>query len=147
MERKIIEIMPEHSCGSCTACCEGWLSGEAHGVAFFRGRPCNFVTDTGCSIYAERPEDPCKTFSCEWLNTKTMPMWMRPDKAKVILIRRQIDGTEYVVMREAGEKVDSAVLSWVLQAYIANGTNVAYEVNGGMNYFGTREFVEKVSKL
>jgi hypothetical protein len=145
LNKKIIEILPEHSCGNCTACCDGWLSGEAHGIPFYSGRKCNFVSENGCVIYSERPNDPCKTFHCEWLLNKAMPEWMRPDKSKVILVNKEINGIKYLRMTEVGEKVDSSILSWVLQACLPNNVNLLYEIDKGPNYFGSQEFINAMS--
>lgn len=145
MDKKIINILPEHNCGTCTACCDGWLHGKAHGIPFYRGRKCNFVTDDGCSIYSERPDDPCKKFNCEWLSNKAMPLWMRPDKSKVILVNKEFKGLKYLEMLETGQKVDSSILSWVLQICLNNNVNIAYEVGGGINYFGSTEFINAIS--
>ncbi|GIR72393.1 MAG: hypothetical protein CM15mP74_36440 [Halieaceae bacterium] len=32
------------------------------------GKACRHRTETGCGIYADRPENPCKIFQCGWLN-------------------------------------------------------------------------------
>ena len=32
------------------------------------GKACKHRTETGCGIYADRPENPCKIFQCGWLN-------------------------------------------------------------------------------
>jgi hypothetical protein len=145
MDRKIINILPEHSCGECTACCDGWLHGSAHGIQFYRGRKCSFVSDVGCSIYDERPDNPCKSFACDWLLNKMMPLWMRPDKSKVILVNREINNIKYIEMMEAGQKVDSSILSWVLQTYLHNNVNILYQVDGGINYLGSQEFINAIS--
>lgn len=47
----------------------------------------NFEPDCGCLIYGHRPTV-CRTFKCEWLNGEG-PDDMRPDKSKVVLVRRQ----------------------------------------------------------
>lgn len=145
MDKKIIDILPEHSCGECTACCDGWLYGQAHGISFYKGRKCAFVNDSGCSIYSERPDNPCKSFACDWLLNKTMPSWMRPDKSKVILVNREINNIKYIEMMEAGQKVDSSILSWVLQTYLHNQINILYYVDGGINYFGSQDFLNAIS--
>lgn len=77
-------------CNGCTACCEGWLSGEAHGHYFQPGRPCHFKCEGGCSIYEKRPENPCKTFICEWLVNPELPEWMKPSVSKVITMKKNM---------------------------------------------------------
>ena len=51
------------------------------------GNPCRHCTGEGCAIYAHRPEEPCRKFSCGWLlENSPLPEDMRPDKAGVIVI-------------------------------------------------------------
>ena len=40
----------KRSCDGCTACCEGWLMGEAYGNKFYSGCPCYYKSENGCSI-------------------------------------------------------------------------------------------------
>lgn len=119
------------TCDGCTKCCEGYLSGTANGYDFHPGKPCFFVTNNGCSIYEERPEDPCKKFSCVWREHNFLPMWMRPDLSKVIVVVRQFDDGEWVEVVEAGQKIDSTVLSWLLIWAANEKQNIRYQVDGG----------------
>ncbi len=53
----------KRSCGSCTACCEGWLVINTEAVNAYPGHPCNQVNSgKGCKIYETRPCDPCRNF-------------------------------------------------------------------------------------
>lgn len=77
--------MTHRQCGSCTACCEGWVKSETIGM--YPGQPCKHCTESGCAIYATRPRNPCRTFVCGWLKTDSpLPEHMRPDKAGVIVL-------------------------------------------------------------
>lgn len=136
------EEFAPRKCGECTACCEGWLEGEALGHKFYRGRPCHFLGDGCCSIYSVRPEDPCKSYKCMWLTSNAIPNWMRPDKCGVILTQRSEKGIPYVHATETDRKMDSAVLSWVIQACFNNGWNLRYTIDHGNNYLGSKEFAE-----
>jgi hypothetical protein len=65
-------------CGTCTACCEGWLSSRL--LQMRPGQPCVHCTREGCAIYEDRPENPCVTFNCAWLQfPEKYPDDMRPD--------------------------------------------------------------------
>jgi Fe-S-cluster containining protein len=49
---------------------------------------CQHVCETGCAIYADRPE-PCRTFRCQWLRgvlevDGTVDLELRPDSCGVI---------------------------------------------------------------
>ena len=58
----------KRECGTCTKCCEGWLTGEALGHNFYPGKPCHFLAvNKGCTVYAKRPKDPCSSYKCAWL--------------------------------------------------------------------------------
>lgn len=59
------EYIPPRSCGDCTGCCQGHLSGESYGHKFYPGRPCFYLKKV-CSIYEYRP-DGCKNYYCAWV--------------------------------------------------------------------------------
>ena len=76
--------MPLRPCGDCTACCEGWLF--SHTLDLKPGKPCQNCTKSGCAIYAERPQDPCRDFTCAWVHPESgLPDDMRPDRCGAIV--------------------------------------------------------------
>lgn len=86
-------------CGECTACCEGWVASKS--LDMFAGRPCQHCRSSGCNIYEERPQDPCRTFRCGWLdNESEFPDDMRPDLAGVIVLNSR-PWYEWDVLRAA----------------------------------------------
>lgn len=131
---------PDRSCDGCTKCCEGWLHGEAYGHKFWRGRQCHYVCNKKCSIYKNRPNDPCKTFKCQWLINKNVPQWMKPDQVNAILVSRKKGNFEYLEIVEAGEKLKSEVLSWAIMYALQNKINLFYTINGGPNRIGNEDF-------
>ena len=138
--------MPEireqpRSCGSCAKCCEGWLHGSAYEKGFWRGRPCHYLTAGKCSIYGQHPDDPCKTFRCEWLANDNIPGWMKPDDVNAILVRRRKDNEDYIEITEAGEKLRSEVLSWAVMYCLGRKLNLYYSIDGGPNRIGSPEFL------
>jgi hypothetical protein len=133
-EKAVAIPTPQRTCDSCTKCCQGHLSGVAYGHSFQPGKPCFFVAEKGCSIYADRPDSPCKSFKCEWLANDSLPMWMRPDLSKVIVLNRKYDDGEWVEVSEAGQKLDAAVLSWMVIWAANNKKNLRYQVDGGWNW-------------
>ena len=143
---KTIPIVTENrSCGDCTLCCEGWLVNSAHGYDMWPGRKCQFVSlSKGCTIYDQRPET-CQKYECQWLFDKRVPEWMKPSISGVILKEKDYNGVKYLEVVEAGRKIDSEVLTWVFNALVTQQfENVKYQVNGGWNYFGTKEFFDVV---
>lgn len=135
--------MSKRSCGDCTKCCEGWLSGEALGHKFYLGRPCHFLAiGKGCTIYAKRPKEPCQTYKCGWLQSEDIPEWMKPSEINAIIDFCNINEIPYLRVKEAGEVLSSKVLTWIIQYALRNKLNLYWEVNGGANYSGSPEFLE-----
>jgi len=66
-------------------------------------------------------------------------MWFRPDLSKVIVLNRQFDGGIWVEVLEAGQKMDSSVLSWILIWAVNNKKNIRYQVDGGWNWIRNSE--------
>lgn len=153
-KKKSIPIVEEKSttptinrtCGSCTACCEGWLSGEAYGHKFFHGMPCFYKNNTGCSIYENRPDHPCKTYKCAWLcYPETFPEWMKPSESKVLMNVSEHSGHLFLNLIEMGQKMDSKVLSWTIMQYLqGNLPNLRWQVDGVWYTLGSKEFVKSV---
>lgn len=139
--------MDKRLCGSCTKCCEGYLSGEAQGKKFYPGKPCHFIAiGKGCSIYAKRPVDPCVTYKCSWLTNLDVPEWMKPDDVNAILDEREVQGMRYLNLREAGTPMKARVLSWFFQHILETGKNAVWQVDGGLNWVGSPEFNSQMEK-
>ena len=131
----------ERACDDCDTCCHGYLKGEAYGKPFNKGVPCFFLKK-GCSIYEDRPKL-CKDYKCSWLSEDFLPMWMRPDLSKVIVSKHTAkNGIEYYSVVEAGEPIKSYILNYIFTWAVNNKANLYYEVSGGMNKFGSKEFLE-----
>jgi hypothetical protein len=136
-----MEKSNKRECGNCTKCCEGWLSGQALGHKFYGGRPCHFIsTGKGCTVYAQRPKDPCMVFKCEWLNNSNIPEWFKPNEINAIVKISQVNGIEYLSVIEAGIFLQSKVLSWLIQYALTNELNFAWQVEGEFNWLGSEEF-------
>lgn len=131
----------QRTCDGCTECCKGWLPGDALGQTFYRGKPCFYLAESKCSVYEDRPADPCKSYTCEWLATNDLPMWMRPDLSHVIVTKRIKDGIEFYDLIETDRQIDSAVLSWFFLWTLNGQRNLMYQVKGGVNRIGSPEFL------
>ena len=134
-------------CKGCSACCEGWLFGEAHGHYFQAGRPCHFKCETGCSIYEKRPESPCKTYNCAWLEDENIPEWMKPNLSGVIITKRQWKNGDYLEIHETGKKIDAVVLNWLFLYHYTTDIPIRVQVSGGWTNYGTKEFLQEVSGI
>ena len=100
-------------CGACTACCEGWLPDKD--LDMYAGKPCKHRVSGGCSIYSERPENPCKIFRCAWLEEESVfPDEMRPDLCGAIVLTARY-WREWNVMRATpvGSQIPSETLEWL----------------------------------
>jgi len=137
----------KRECGDCTACCQGWLSGVVNDREFYPGMPCHFKGCNGCSIYEDRPESPCKTYSCEWLKNDNVPEWMKPSESGVIITTKDWthpDGSKQVFLEilEMGKKIDSTVLNWLFRTYLRTQVPMKIQIGGGYNWYVTNEFFE-----
>lgn len=103
----------QRDCGACTACCEGWLASKEPEMS--PGSPCVHRCESGCSIYEERPEKPCRVFRCGWLACPDQfPENMRPDLIRTIILHdRPWHGWETVALVPAGEQVPDNILRWM----------------------------------
>lgn len=143
----------KRECGECTACCEGWLSGTAHGSRFYPNSPCHYLDGcNGCSIYKDRPEI-CQQFECLWKQTNQIPGWLKPSRCGAILYQRSYydkDGKygepgetiRWWSMVECGKQLDSAVLAWTIHQTKHAGINLHYTVNRQNYYLGDDNFMK-----
>ena len=133
----------ERSCGTCTKCCDGYLSGEVQGISFFPGKPCHFVdVNSGCSIYEDRPENPCKSFKCQWLVDPNFPEWAKPNLINAIFNAHHIGEHFYYSLMEAGEKLDAKILSWAITYMTINKFNFSWSYEGIFSAIGSEEFMK-----
>jgi hypothetical protein len=133
---------PERRCGECNRCCEGWLRGSVYGHEFSPGTPCFFMEKT-CTIYADRPIDPCRNYRCAWLAEDIFPMWMKPHLSNLIITKRNDDRTRlpYYVVDVAGAAVDPRAVNWLETWSAKSGENVEFHLNGDVRRVGAPDFV------
>jgi hypothetical protein len=137
----------KRECGDCSECCNGWLWGAAHGKQFYSGKPCHFVGPKGCTIYDDRPHNPCVIFRCGWLDDHdAFPEWMKPSLSKVIAQKLKTkSGIEFYKVWECGQKIDSIVLNNLILYSLQNGVNMNIQVGGGWASYGTREYLNELN--
>lgn len=143
------KIIPVQSlnrvCGECTKCCEGYLKGEVYGHKFYDGVSCHFLGNGKCTIYTNRPENPCKNYKCYWLENLDIPEYMRPDKSNVLMTFRNNCNFEYVQVLEVGSTMDSTTLAHIIQYFLPKNINIECRVNGNYYYFGSIDFIKMAS--
>lgn len=109
----MLKLVPVHrTCGSCTACCDGHLTGEAYGQKFYPGKKCAFISASGCSIYDMRPHNPCKTFLCAYKNQHSLPEWTRPDLSNVIFLQQTFEGIAHLHGSDTGKPPVPELFDW-----------------------------------
>ena len=136
---------PKRACGECTACCDGWLTGNIRGHEIEPGVPCPFRGPGGCTIYEDRPVDPCRGFVCGWLRAESpFPDAFRPDRLGVILVPlRWRDRLAYVLV-PAGRDPDAALLEWMRRFSVATGAPYLFNVAGRWRGYGSPEFQKDI---
>jgi len=145
--------MSERICGPCTACCEGWLHSKK--LEMRPGHPCRHLKEQGCSIYPDRPEEPCVRFVCGWLqDAETYPDEMRPDRSGVIMLTdRKWHNWPVIRAVPAGRSVPEETREFLRQLAAQKQVPVIFyerlETDGEftgrkMFAFGSRRFAEAV---
>ena len=144
----VIAIAPALSrkCGECTACCDGWVVGVIEGHEMKPGQPCHFRGDGGCTIYARRPQYPCREFVCGWLQPGSpFPDDFRPDRLGVMVIQMRWRGRDAYLLRSAGRDPDEQLLDWMRAFSIRSQRPFFYEIQGERFGFGSPEFQAEMS--
>lgn len=138
-----LATIPVRRCGECAKCCEGWLSGVVYGHAFSPGRPCFFLEKV-CSIYPDRPNDPCRTYRCSWLAEEIFPMWMKPSLVNVIITKRTDEKSKlpYYIADQTGDTFDGRASRWLVDWATQTKANLELRLNGEVKRLGAPEFVD-----
>jgi hypothetical protein len=136
------------SCGSCTACCDGWLQIEVRGHQVRPGQPCPFSVAHQCSIYSERPQHPCREFVCGWLvGSSPLPEWMRPDKSNMIMLAANFfwRGLPVDVVVSAGDRPKKKALDWLKNFSALKKRLLIYQIAEDWFAFGPPAFQAEIS--
>jgi hypothetical protein len=135
-------VQPEQrQCGSCTACCDGWVKGEIFGHAMMPGQPCHFRGEGCCTIYERRPQNPCRSFICAWLQPGSpFPEEFQPNRLGVLIIPARWRGEIAYILSSAGRDPDESLLAWMRELSYRTGRPFFYEQHGERFGFGPAEF-------
>lgn len=132
---------PPRQCGECTRCCDGWVEGEVRGHRMHPGQACHFVARGACSIYAERPHRPCRSFVCAWLMPDSpLPEPFRPDRIGVIVVPTRWRSAPAFILVSAGNDPGAEVLDWMRAHSETSRTPFFYQRDGERFGFGPLEF-------
>jgi hypothetical protein len=132
-------------CGSCTACCDGWVVGTIYGHEMKPGTPCHFRGEGCCTIYEERPLEPCRNFVCGWLAPGSpFPEEFRPDRLGVMIVPTRWRGRPAYILGAAGRDPDQRLLDWMRSFSVETGSPFFYEQRGERFGFGPPEFQQEM---
>ena len=140
-----VDKAAKRDCLPCTACCRGWLWAEIKGHKVSAGNPCVFSTPGGCAIYSDRPQSPCREFTCSWLvESEILPDWMRPDlSGAIVQLSRPWHGQLIISAIPVGRAIPERTLDWLKnyaqqnqRALIFFERNVVDGVYSGLKRFG-----------
>lgn len=134
-------IVYERQCGDCSECCK-WLYHTINGHVKHPGKPC-FYLGKGCTVHEIRPQS-CRDYNCAYIQG-ILPEWMKPSISGVLVnVEKWGPNREFNMLRviECGKKLESEVLSWMIQYCRNTGTGLVYQLSGVWNYFGPNEFME-----
>ena len=135
-------------CGTCTKCCDGWLTADIYGNSLSKGNPCLFKKEgCGCSIYASRPHV-CQEFLCGWIRDDgtLFEDWMKPDITNFILVYSRIDELKWYKLVQAGQELSLLMLSYMIQKALRQNINLEYWIDGTQFLIGSTEFVKHVKQ-
>lgn len=132
------------SCDGCTRCCEGVLKTQVFGYDIGPGHGgCKFLGPKGCTVYDQRPIDPCRIFQCAWKENSRIPEFMKPDLSNVILMLRYLDTMPFYRMVKCVDNIEDSVYKWA-EEFSQQGHNIiAYDKYGKLLiYSENRRFRE-----
>jgi hypothetical protein len=106
------------------------------------GNPCTFVQEgIGCSIYKDRPKDPCKLFECSWKASDFVPIEFSPKATGQIISTQITEGIPYMLMSYAGKDVTAEMLSWFVTFVIGRQLNAEWSVDDQVHAIGSPDFI------
>lgn len=144
-----IQASRRRHCGSCTACCDGWVRMTVHGHPVEPGQPCLYSTGRGCTIYSQRPDDPCRRFVCGWLQEhSSLPEAFRPDKIGFIVLPDMFiwGGAMVDVVTPAGRDPQGPPLEWLMRRAEREHRPFIYQQNGIWIGYGPQDFLSLIKE-
>jgi hypothetical protein len=141
------QVADTRKCGTCTKCCEGWLRATINGVEMSPGKPCYLLEiGRGCSDYENRPESPCKTFVCAWLEDLQIPDEFKPERCNVILVFEEVEGIPFLGAYRAPDNPSAELVTWLVAVARNSVNNIFWEIGDAAYWMGSKEFVEAMQK-
>ena len=105
------------SCGSCTKCCEGYLSLAINDMILQDiSKKCIFLEHKSCKIYETRPQT-CQRFFCLFIKDSTIPEWLRPELSGILLRKLKTEEEPYLNVISFEDKITKEVADWLFENY------------------------------
>lgn len=142
--------MNTRRCGDCHACCDGWLGATINGHVMKPGTLCFFLKNNQCSIYANRPKNPCQDYVCAWLQDDSIPDWMKPNLSNVIITVKKHPADSTLIYHEitpAGEQIPPATLDWLIEWSSQQNKNILYRKDGKVYIQGNSTYYAMFNQL
>lgn len=113
----------------------------------YPGTPCASVDlGVGCTIYKDRPKDPCKTFECSWKSSDFVPEEFSPKATGHIISTQVVEDIPYLALTYAGSDLGSRLLSWFVTFAVGRQLNAEWVVDGEVYALGSMEFMTARSR-
>jgi hypothetical protein len=142
-----LPMITKRECGTCTKCCEGWLTGNIKGHDMYPGKPCFFVEiGKGCKDYKNRPKNPCKNFLCGWRLIDDMPEEFKPEKTGVIVSLKKENDIEYMVLSKAPNNPTEQLLSWAIVFARLRNLNILWYIDDKSWWMGSDDFSKQMAE-
>lgn len=117
-------VSNKRECGDCTLCCDGLIPGESYGEKFGNYVPCFFVeSGLGCTIYEDRPVNPCQKFKCQWLANPDIPEEYKPNKVGFVTLKK---GRSYYLLIPVENGASEEYVEWMKKYIEENNANLSY---------------------
>jgi hypothetical protein len=108
----------------------------------YPGKPCKFVElGVGCTIYKDRPKDPCKEFECSWKASDFVPEEFSPKATGQIISTQHVEGIPYLSLAYAGKELGADLLSWFVTFAVGRQLNAEWSVDNVTHAVGSVEFM------
>lgn len=135
------------SCGSCQRCCDGTYTDNINGHMMGNGVPCFFLGEAGCTIYDKRPDQPCRSYQCLWLQFENVPDYMKPENSGAIIDLRQLkDGTQYIMIEGKEAEYSAQVFLYSMEFAQQRKISLVYRRHGGLAFMGDFNDCRKIEK-
>ncbi len=140
-----LPMVVKKQCGTCTKCCEGWLHADIRGHKMYPGKPCFFVEiGKGCADYKNRPQEPCKSFTCGWIEIEDMPEEFRPEVSGVIMHFKPNNGNPYISLSKAPNNTTEQYLSWAIVYARSRDINIIWYIDDKSWWLGNDKFCKQM---